>query len=66
MIKYRLTLSKEKDDVIDKDFTTCAEYLSAYEPPLNIDPEPVILKHLTEMLLEYFSKEKAKEEGDLP
>ena len=56
MIRYRLTLTKEKDDVIDKDFTTRAEYISAYEPPLNIDPEPIIIKHLTEMLLEHFSK----------
>lgn len=58
MIRYRLTLTKEKDGVIDKDFTIKAEYVSWYEPALNMDPECVIVEHLTEMLLECFLKGK--------
>lgn len=65
MIEYRLTFTKEKDGVIDKNFTTCAEYVlsdkSAHN--LNLDPEPLILEHLADMLHVFFLK--AKDEGDL-
>lgn len=64
MIKYRLTLTKERDDIVDKDFTICAEYALTDETALNLDPEYAITEHLTEMLLNHFLK--AKDKGDLP
>lgn len=35
MIKYRLTFTKERDGVIDKNFTTCAEYVLSDESAQN-------------------------------
>ena len=64
MIKYRLTLTKERDDIVDKDFTMCIEYALSDETALNLDPKYTVVEHLTEMLLEFFLK--AKDEGDLP
>lgn len=58
MTKYKLTFTKEKDGIIDKDFTMKAEYMLSDETVFNFDPESFVVKHLTEMLLEHFSKFK--------
>lgn len=63
MIKYKITFTKEKDGVIDKDFTSCVEYALTDETALNLDPEYAITEHLTEMLLNHILK--AKDKGDL-
>lgn len=64
MIRCKITFTKERDGIIDKDFTTCVEYALTDETALNLDPEYAITEHLTEMLLNHFLN--AKDKGDLP
>lgn len=64
MIRYRLTLTKEKDDVIDKDFTMTAVYALSDETELNLDPEYAIAEYLTERMLNHLLN--AKDRGYLP